>query len=465
MTPRRATRGAAPSERAVLATAALGTMLMPLNSTMIAVALPDIVADLDVTLASTAWLVSGYLIAQAALQPLAGKLGDRLGRRALILGGLSSFALVSLGAAVAPSLGLLIVFRVLQAVTGALVFPNALALIREFLPQERRGTAFGMLGSAIGVAAAAGPPLGGLLVGIGGWRAIFLVNLPCVAAAVWLTMRSVPARLTHVTRGRFDVAGAAALTVLLVSAAWLFNPGEVPGWVVPAGAVALAGLTVAFIRYELEQDDPVLEPRFFRVRPFAAATVSVGFSNLALYSTVLAVPLLLAGRPGWSAGEIGVAVAALSVPMFALSPLGGWLSDRAGRRAAAVIGLSLMTAGLLPLAAAGEGVSGELLLGSLALVGTGLGLSNAAIQAAGVEALEPRHAGLASGIFSTGRYLGGIAAASLVAALVSGAQADYGTLFAIASAAALLSTLLAFALPGRAAAPLPDGIGTRAWPT
>ena len=151
--------------------------------------------------------------------------------------------------------------------------------------------------------------------------------------------------------------------------------------------------------------------------------------------------------------------------MFALSPLGGWLSDRAGRRAAAVIGLSLRTAGLLPLAAAGEGVSGELLLGSLALVGTGLGLSNAAIQAAGVEALEPRHAGLASGIFSTGRYLGGIAAASLVAALVSGAQADYGTLFAVASAAALLSTLLAFALPGRAAAPLPDGIGTRAWPT
>src|SRR5918997_241249 len=90
------------SERAVLATAALGTMLMPLNSTMIAVALPDIVDDLDVSVASTAWLVSGYLIAQASLQPLAGKLGDRLGRRPLILVGLASFGLVSLGAALAP---------------------------------------------------------------------------------------------------------------------------------------------------------------------------------------------------------------------------------------------------------------------------------------------------------------------------------------------------------------------------
>ena len=449
----------------MFATAALGTMLMPLNSTMIAVALPDIVDDLEVSIASTAWLVSGYLIAQAALQPLAGKLGDRLGRRTLILAGLSSFALASLGASVAPSLGLLITFRVLQAVTGALVFPNALALVRELLPQERRGTVFGMLGSAIGLAAALGPALGGLLIGIGGWRAIFLVNLPWAAGAIWLTMRSVPARLTHVTRARFDAAGAAALTLLLGSTAWLLNPGDVPGWAVPAGAVALACMTGAFIRYELAHDDPVLEPRFLRVRPFAAATASVGLSNLALYGTVLGVPLLLAGRSDWSAGEIGGAVAAMSVPMFGLSPVGGWLSDRAGRRAAAVIGLALLTAGLLPLAVAGEGVADELLLGSLALAGGGLGLSNAALQAAGMEVLEPRHAGVAAGIFSTGRYLGGIAAASLVAALVNGARADYGTLFAIETAAALLSTLLAFALPGRAAAPFPEGVATRASPT
>jgi EmrB/QacA subfamily drug resistance transporter len=463
VTPGKVTRGAAPSERVVLATAALGTMLLPLNSTMITVALPDVVEDLDVSIASTAWLVSGYLIAQASLQPLAGKLGDRLGRRTLILAGLISFALVSLGAALAPSLGLLIAFRVLQAVSGALVFPNVLALIRELLPQERRGTVIGMLGSAIGLAAAGGPPLGGLLVGIGGWRTIFLVNLPWVAAVVWLTVRSVPGRLGHEPRGRFDAAGAVALSLLLASTAWLLNLGDVPGWAVPAGAVMLAGLTAAFIRYELVQDDPVLEPRFLRVRPFAAATASVGFSNLALYGTLLAVPVLLAGRSGWSGAEIGVAVAAMSVPMFCLSPVGGWLSDRAGRRAAAVIGLALLTAGLLPLAMTGEDVAGELLLGSLGVVGAGLGLSNAAVQAAGVEALEPRHAGVASGIFSTGRYLGGIAAASLVAALVNGARAGYGTLFTIeTAAAALLSTLLAFALPGRTAAAFRDTVATRA---
>ena len=456
-----ATADSAPSERAVLVTAALGTMLMPLNSTMIAVALPDIVEDLEVSIASTAWLVSGYLIAQASLQPLAGKLGDRFGRRPLILAGLVSFALASLGAALAPSLGVLIAFRVLQAVTGALVFPNALALVRELLPEERRGSAFGMLGSAIGLAAAGGPPLGGALVGIGGWRAIFLVNVPWVAAAAWLALRSVPARLAEAARGRFDVAGAVALSLLLGSTAWLFNPGEVPGWAVPAGAAALVGLIVAFIRYELRQADPVLEPRFLRVRPFAAATASVGLSNLALYGTLLAVPVLLAGRPGWSGGEIGLAVAAMSVPMFVLSPVGGRLSDRAGRRVAAVAGLALLTGGLLPLGVAGADVASELLIGCLALVGAGLGLSNAAVQAAGVEALDPRHAGVASGIFSTGRYLGGIAAASLVAALVNAGE-EYAALFSIEAGAALLSTLLALALPGPARRPVPEEEESRA---
>ncbi len=148
----------------MLLTAALAVMLVPLNSTMIAVAIPDIARDFGGDAGSATWLVSGYLIAMASLQPLAGKLGDRFGRRPLILGGLAWFAAASLGAALAPSLPVLIAFRLQQAVAGALAFPNALAVVREVLPEERRGAAFGTLGSAIALAAAAGPPLGGALV-------------------------------------------------------------------------------------------------------------------------------------------------------------------------------------------------------------------------------------------------------------------------------------------------------------
>lgn len=446
----------------MLVTAALGTMLMPLNSTMIAVALPDIVDDLEVSLRSTAWLISGYLIAQASLQPLGGKLGDRMGRRPLLLAGLAAFGLASVGAALAPSLGVLIAFRILQGATGAMVFPNAFALLRELLPEQRRGAAFGMLGSAIALAAAAGPPVGGVLVEIGGWRAIFLVNVPWIAVALGLALRTVPARLASAARTRFDSVGAVALSLLLAFAAWLMHPGAVPGWAIPLGAAVLAILAAWFIRFELGREDPVLQPRFLRVRPFAAATASVGLSNLALYGTLLAVPVLLAGRPGWSGAGIGLALATMSVPMVAISPIGGWLSDRAGRRVAATTGLGILGVALLPLAIGGQDVSIALLLCSLALVGTGLGLSSAAVQAAGVEALAPRDAGVASGLFSTGRYIGGIAAATLVAGLVAEDRGDYGLLFAIEAAAALTSAFLALALPGRPASTSPEELVGRA---
>jgi MFS family permease len=238
--------------------------------------------------------------------------------------------------------------------------------------------------------------------------------------------------------------------------------GRPTGLAIPPGAALLAILVAWFIRFELGREDPVLQPRFLRVRPFAAATASVGLSNLALYGTLLAVPVLLAGRPSWSDAGIGLALATMSVPMVAISPIGGWLSDRAGRRVAATTGLAILGVALLPLALAGQDVPIALLLCSLALVGVGLGLSNAAVQAAGVEALEPGDAGVASGIFSTGRYIGGIAAATLVAGLVAQDRGDYGLLFAIEAAAALTSAVLALALPGRPASKLPEELVGRA---
>lgn len=438
------------SERALLLTAALAAMLLPLNSTMIAVAIPDIARDFGGDAGSATWLVGGYLIVMASLQPLAGKLGDRFGRRPLILGGLAWFAAASLGAALAPSLPVLVAFRLQQAVAGALAFPNALAVVREVLPRERRGAAFGTLGSAIALAAAAGPPLGGALVELGDWRAIFLVNLPWVGFTLLLALQTVPAGLGGRRTGRFDGVGVVVLTGLLAGLAWLLNPGDVPAWVVPAGLVAAGVTLVVFLRYELAHPDPVLQPRLLRVRAFAAATAATGLSNLALYGTLLAVPVLLSQRSGWSSGEIGVTLAALSVPMVALSPVGGRMSDRLGRRTTATVGLVLLGGAMLPLAVAGRGVSAPLLVGSLICAGAGLGLSNPPLQAAGLEALDSRDAGVGSGLFSTGRYLGGIAAASLVAAAVTGeGGGDYVTLFALAAAAAWLSAALATRLPSR----------------
>src|SRR4029079_3207284 len=150
---------------------------------MIAVALPQIVDDFDTTLGTAGWLVTTYLLALAVVQPIAGKLGDRHGRRPFVVGGLAVFGVASLGGALAPSLLVLSAFRVTQAISGAVVFPNGSGLIRELVPSLPRGRALGIVGGSIAFAAGIGPLLGGILVTAGGWRAIFLVNVPVVAAA------------------------------------------------------------------------------------------------------------------------------------------------------------------------------------------------------------------------------------------------------------------------------------------
>ena len=213
----------------MLIAVALGALLAPLNSTMIAVALPDIVEDFDTTIGTVGWLVTSYLLALAVVQPVAGKLGDRHGRRGFMVGGLAVFGLASLGAALAPSLAFLIGFRVLQAVSGAVVFPNGAGLIRELVPADRRGGAFGIVGGSIALAAGLGPLIGGVLVIAGGWRAIFFVNVPFVAAALAIAWRAVPRRPGVVAASAFDWLGAALLaTVLIGSALLVIEGGHAP---------------------------------------------------------------------------------------------------------------------------------------------------------------------------------------------------------------------------------------------
>src|SRR2546425_1350504 len=204
------------AERLVVLTVALGTMLAPLNSTMIAVALPEVMDEFKVGLGSAGWLVTAYLIAMASLQPVAGKIGDRIGRCRLVLGGLMCFGLASLIATVAPNLWVLIALRVLQAGAGALIVPNGAALIREVVPAERRGARFGLIGAGVGLAAAAGPPFGSALIITAGWRAVFYVNLLLVLPALAISWRWLPKDRATAGMRQFDVPGAIKLPIILV---------------------------------------------------------------------------------------------------------------------------------------------------------------------------------------------------------------------------------------------------------
>ncbi len=457
MTPQRA----GPEEVRLVVAVALATMLAPLNSTMIAVALPPIAARFDAG-ASVPWLVTGYLIAMASLQPVAGKLGDRFGRRPLMLGGLATFGLASLGAALAPGFAWLLATRILQGVAGAIAFPNGAAMLREAIPDTRRGGRFGLVGAGAGLAAAVGPPLAGLLVWSGGWQSIFYVNVLLIVPAAWLGWRSFPRgrmRTGDASSRPFDLAGATLLCIALIAAAaMLTDRGTLGtwgrlGW--PVAAVA----AVTFALVEWRHPDPAVQLRLFGRRAFAAANVSVATSNFAMYVTLLAVPLLLAARAGSSVGA-GAVLAAMSGAMFIASPVGGSLADRWGRRRPALVGLALLLAGTLVPVSAGPGISIAGLVGALILIGLGIGTATAALQTTAVESVPARDAGMASGVYTTSRYLGSIVGSALLARLAAGSgelagPATIGTVFVMVSAAAVLALLAAFGLRDRPA-PRPE---------
>jgi EmrB/QacA subfamily drug resistance transporter len=432
---------------------ALAAVLVPLNSTMIAVALPRIVDDLDTTLGSASWLVTAYLIAMASLQPVGGKLGDRLGRRPLLLAGLTWFAAASAGAAAADSLPLLVAFRVQQAVAGALFFPNAMALLRETVPAGRLGSRMGMAGAAITLGAAAGPPLGGLLLAAAGWQAIFLVNLPLVAAAVVLAARAVPRPAPGRTRdGGFDRAGAVLLTAALVAAAWSLDGAGLG----PAGAGALgagaAALLVVLVHVELRRPDPVLQPRLFARGPFRAASAGVALSNLAMYVTLLALPVLLAQRGGFGSAATGLVLAAMSAATLVVTPLGGRLADASGPRLPATAGLALQALSLLPLAIGPATLPGAAIVACMAAAGAGVGLASSALQVAAVASVDAARAGVAAGVFATSRYAGSITGTALLAGPLAPAATGtdgFTTLFAVLVLAAAGSAVAATGLPGR----------------
>ena len=443
--------GVAPSERAILLTVVLGTMLVPLNSTMIAVALPRLIVDLHASLSSAGWLVTGYLIAMASLQPVAGRLGDRIGRRPLVLGGLALFAGASLAAALSPDLQLLIVFRIAQGVAGALVFPNGMALLREFAPPGKLASRLGLVGATLPLAAAAGPLVGGVLLSVGGWRAIFFLNLPLLVVPLVLGWRVIPRPHRERQSERFDTAGAVLLSALLVAGAWLLieGTGNAKGLVAIAVACVAAPLLVA---QELRHPHPLLQPRLFARPAFLAANGGVALSNLAMYVTLFALPILLGRRGGWSSTGIGLALATLSLATFAFSPIGGRLAERRGARAPATVGLMILTASLAPLAIAPAAISAPALIAMLVGAGVGLGLSSAPLQTAALESVELTATGVASGIFSTSRYLGSITGTALLAGPLAPAAIGFGgfrTLFISLVAAAAGSALLAIALPSK----------------
>jgi MFS family permease len=434
---------------------------------MIAVALLDVEDDLDVSVGAGTWLVSGYLVVMALAQPLGGRIGDAIGHRRAFLAGLGAFLAASALATFAPWFAALVALRMAQALFGGLMTPSAVALMRDVVPEERRGRMYGWFGTVMGLAAAIGPVLGGGLVTAFGWRAIFLANVPLGAAALSLALRGLPTdRGRPRGRIRFDVAGAATFTVFMGGVvAALFLAGEGPARWLPATAVAGVALAV-FVAVERRVDDPFVALSLFERRPYVGATATVLLHNLVMYALLLIVPVLAERELGLGPSGAGLLIGAMTASMMVVSPVGGHLSDRLGRRAPVLMGGVIAvgaTTGLVAIA----GDPGTAATAALvALAGLGVGVAGASLQTTAVETAPRGMVGVATGVFSTARYTGGIAAAGVAASVASSDAFRAG--FAVLLGAAALSLVSGAALAGRdpgRRAPAADHPSVRPAPT
>ncbi|OGO51424.1 MAG: hypothetical protein A2148_11825 [Chloroflexi bacterium RBG_16_68_14] len=420
---RRGTEAAGLSYALLLVTVSLGGVLAPLNSTMLAVALPELRRDFSMGHGEIGWLISAYLIAMAVAQPLGGRIGDQLGRARVFRAGLVAFLAFSLAASFSPVFPVLVILRTGQALVGAAVIPNGMAMLRESLPADRLGRSMGFIGAMFSFAAAVGPLIGSGLLAVGSWRLLFLMNAPLVLLA--LASQSLLAYPHAPERRKFELdwAGALVFGALLTALTFVLNSlrGDVGGLALGAGAAGFLGLFALFVQSQRSSALPIVEWRLFRNRSYAAATGYVLLNNLVMYTTLLTIPFFIEEVQGKGNSASGTLLGVMSILVVAIAPIGGRISDAYGRRLLALTGALVMVGGVAALLAGlSKDVSYGYLAACLATLGLGIGLSFNAASTAALESTSRELAGTAAGTNSMMRYLGSIVGVAILGAVLSG---------------------------------------------
>jgi len=448
----------------VLAVVCIGVFMSSLDLFIVNIAFPDIRADFaGVSLGDLTWVLSAYAIVFAALLVPAGRWADAIGRKRAFLGGLALFTIASAACALAGSVEMLVAARVAQAAGAALIIPTSLGLLLPEFSAQQRPVAIGIWAAAGGVAAAAGPPVGGLLVGLS-WHWVFLVNLPIGLAAL-----VAGARVLHEVRDpapqRPDVIGALAVVAGIAALVGAIVNGEQWGWSSPeiVGAFTASALLLAVVTARSRTHAaPIIEPEIVGVRSFRLAVVGAGLFFVAFAALLLGSVLFLTDVWGKDVLTAGLMIAPGPAAAALASVPGARLGQRIGpHRAGALGGLLFSLAGVIWLWRLGDDVSYVAdFLPAMVISGIGVGLVNPAVTAAGAASLPPKRFATGAALLTMGRQLGtAIGVALLVPILgtpTDAAAFDGAWTLLIGSAAiAGLSILAIGPLAAPTAAPAP----------
>lgn len=410
---------ALPAARGVLVTLSLAMLLPALSASIANVALPSLARAFAAPFSSVQWVVIGYLLTITALVVSAGRLGDLIGRRRLLLGGMAIFTLASALCGAAIGLGWLVAARVAQGVGAAIMMSLTMALVSEVVPKARVGGAMGLLGTVSAVGTALGPSLGGLLIGALGWQAVFWVNVPLGLVALAMAWRHLPKDASPAAQApRFDVVGTVLLTLTLASYALAMTLGSGHFGALNAGLLCAAAVgVVAFVVAQNRVAVPLVRPALFRQPVLAAGFATSALVTTVVMATLVVGPFYLAGALGLDAARMGLVMSVGPAVAALVGAPAGRLVDRRGAHRVGTVGLVLMFAGsvALPFVSAAWGVAGY--AGALALITAGYAAFQAANNTAVMTHACAEQRGLVSGLLNLSRNLGLVTGASAMGAV------------------------------------------------
>lgn len=398
----------------LIAAVALGTLLNPLNTTMISVAFSRLQEEFQVTYASISWLIATYYVASAVAQPVMGKLGDLFGRKKIFMLGLGLITVSSMLAPLSPGFGWLMAFRVIQAIGSSALFPSGMGIIRSVITTNQ-ARALSVMSIFSSTSAAFGPSLGGFLIQYSDWQAIFLINFPFILASFLLAIRLMPkdAKRKGSAAGALDGLGIVFFTALIFS--WLFfflSFKSGVNWFLLLLSVVLSA---GFYMYEARKQQPFIDVLFLR------GNVNVCFVylqfilvNIVFYSIMFGVPSYLQQVRHYNGQEVGLIMLSISGFGVLITPIVGRWIDRSGSRTPLLIGTLFTVAGTALLLSLTDASTPVWIFICLSVLGISNGFQNLGLQTALYFYVAPAETGIASGLFMTSRFMGTILSSSLL---------------------------------------------------
>ncbi len=411
----------------VLLAVGMGVFLATIDGSIVNISLPTLVGAFQTDFALVQWVVLAYLLTVTILMLGVGRLADIYGKKPIYTAGFIVFTTGSVLCGLSPTIGILIGFRVLQAVGASMVMALGMAIVTEAFPATERGRALGISGTIVSVGIAVGPTLGGLIVQNLSWHWIFFVNLPIGIIGTFLVVRYVPA-FKPPGGQRFDYLGALTLCTALLSLLVALTLGQYNGFGDHA-VLTLAGTFVLFlmlfIRIELRMDQPMVDLRLFRNSLFSVSLTTGFIIFICLAGTLLLMPFYAENVLGYDPQQTGLLMATVPVALGIIAPISGSLSDRFGSRPITVAGLAVLAAGFLAVSSLDAGTTTLGYVLRFLPVGLGMGIFQSPNNSAIMGAAPRERLGIASGMLAVTRTLGQTTGIATLGALWAGQVFKY----------------------------------------